>query len=677
MNKLKTIENYMISATIFLVPIIFLNLFPNQFITAKLIILSLGIILILIVKSIYTIYKGSLTLYLGQFDSVILLLLVSIIVSAVVKTPNKLEAFFLPGTATILTLSILFYFLTNQIDSVSKKSFNSLLLFSGSLVSICSILSLTKIFSLIPGVPEFMKTTTFNPLGGNLPTAIFLATLLPFGVEVIISEKRKSLERIILSACSLLIVFGLTVNIYNLLPGKPGFVQLPDFNTSWSIAIDSLKASPILGIGQGNYLTAFNLYRPISFNQTEYWMAKSNTSRDFYLTFLTESGLLGASILIILIYSLYKNTEKEFSEGKNLEFLNKPETLSLIILSVIFIFFPATITNLFLFFILISLNSKTKKADFDLSVKTEGLESGLFKARAASRFPAIMVSLPILALAGAFGFFAAKITYAEYLFGQSLQALAKNDGAKTYNLMRQAILLAPTVDRYRLSFAQVNFAIANNMAANKDLTDSDKQNISQLVQQSVAEAKAAVTLNLQRAGNWEVLASTYKAIIPLTQGADQFAIQTYSQAIALDPMNPDLRISLGGIYYSLKDYENAIDSFKLAVLTKQNYANAHYNLALAYAENRNFDKAVSEMTTTLSLLDKSSKDYELAKTELENLEKLKGETAKETNSQGETLTPPQKAEEPKIKPPIKLPEEAQPPKVVPTPEPQPTETPGP
>jgi tetratricopeptide (TPR) repeat protein len=146
------------------------------------------------------------------------------------------------------------------------------------------------------------------------------------------------------------------------------------------------------------------------------------------------------------------------------------------------------------------------------------------------------------------------------------------------------------------------------------------------------------------------------------QGADQFAIQSYSQAVALDPTAPDLRLSLGGVYYALGDYESAIDAFKMAVLTKPDYANARYNLAIAYREKGEIKKAISEMTTVLSLLDPNSQDYQTAKNELEALEAKKPaveETAAEATP--ESLTTPQPSTAPVVEPPIKLPEDANPP----------------
>ncbi len=101
-----------------------------------------------------------------------------------------------------------------------------------------------------------------------------------------------------------------------------------------------------------------------------------------------------------------------------------------------------------------------------------------------------------------------------------------------------------------------------------------------------------LALNPPRSGNWELLADTYRAIIPLAEGSDQFAIQSYNQAIALDPINPNLRIKLGGVFFALGDYDSAIEAFRTAVLAKPDLANSHFNLAVAYREVGEIDKAV-------------------------------------------------------------------------------------
>jgi len=673
MNKtLEVLEKYILYLTVFLVPLIILPLFPNPFDLPKVTILALGVALVILVKALQTLVKGSLEVSIGTFDFPIILLGIAYTLSAILRTPNKMEAFLLPGTATVVLAGVLLYLLINQLKEVDRKKLRLIIFFSGVVLSLVSLLAASGILAKIPQLPTYMKNSAFNLLGGTLPTSIFLASLLPLGLGITLSEK-EAVKKIFLAVSAAVLALGLAISIFNSLPGKPTTPNLVDFGTSWAIAVDTLKESPIWGIGPGNYLTAFNRFRPLSYNQTDLWAVRFTSARDFYLTLLTETGLLGAAGLILLFLAAYRALQPEFKVFKK-ENLAVP--LSLLFLFVLLALFPATTSLIILLFVLLSLAAKTKKTILNLTATPVATSEGTTTAKYTSRFPAILVATPFIVAVLVFFFYASRALAAEVKFKRALNALVENRGTDTYNLMREAINANPFVDRYHSSYAQVNLLLANSLAQNPPeggLTDQDRATIAQLIQQAIREGKAVVSLNPQRAGNWELLAGTYRAITPFAEGADQFAIQTYNQSIALDPINPNLRIALGGLHYALGDYDTAIRVFELATLAKPDHANAHYNLAVALREKGEIQRAVNEMTLVLSLVNRDSDDYELARAELEALEKkLPAEEAEA----GETLTPPQPVEEPVIQPPLELPEGAEPPEAPEvSPSPTPTEQP--
>src|SRR5690606_31829445 len=119
-----------------------------------------------------------------------------------------------------------------------------------------------------------------------------------------------------------------------------------------------------------------------------------------------------------------------------------------------------------------------------------------------------------------------------------------NNVQPTFNNLSKAIRINPGSDRYYITLSRLNLAIARSIAQKEEVTDNDRQILLVTIRDAINSAKQSVALNRSRALNWEVLASTYRAIIPVAQGADQFAIQTYNQAIALDPLNTDFRIAL-------------------------------------------------------------------------------------------------------------------------------------
>jgi tetratricopeptide (TPR) repeat protein len=201
--------------------------------------------------------------------------------------------------------------------------------------------------------------------------------------------------------------------------------------------------------------------------------------------------------------------------------------------------------------------------------------------------------------------------YAEYSYALALKDIKENKAKSAYDNLKKAINLNKDVDRYHKTLSSINLAVANSL--------KDNEQAPVFVQESINEAKAAVAVNNKRSENWEILGKTYKILAPFAEGADKFAIDSYKEAINLDPINPNLRISLGEIYMLKKDYKTAIEIFTLAVLAKDDHPNAHFNLSLAYKENGDIKNARLELEKTISFLDVGSEDYQKAMVELEKL----------------------------------------------------------
>jgi len=675
MNKtLEIVERYVIYGILFLLPLVVAPFFANPYTTPKVLVLVVGVTILLLIKALKIISTGKISVSIGSFDFPVLLLGVAYVASAILNTPNKLEAFFLPGTATIVAAATLLYLIINQETSEEKKTTPLVLFVSAVVASIFSLLSAAGVFSSITALPAFMRVDGFSPLGGTLPALMFFIVMLPLGVRAIISEVDMA-KRVFWGVSLALIVFGGVIAGFNALPGKTTSVVLPSLNTSWTITIDSLKVSPLLGMGPGNYLTAFNNFRPLEYNATDLWQVRFTSARSFFLTAITETGLLGLAALILLVYSasrIYKSPGKDWKLmgfGKS----DNATIASLTILAVLLVFFPTNIIITPLLFVLLALNASVNPMNLGAISSTRNDE---MRDQFASRLPMLVVTLPLVIALFALMYFGARITYAEYVYKQALDSVAANDGRGAYDLFQKAITTSPYVDRYHTSYAQLNLALANAIAGNENITDEDRTTIAQLIQQAIREGKSTVALNPTRAGNWEVLARIYQAVIPLADNADAFAAETFRQAIALDPINPDLRIALGGIYYGAGDYANAIRIFELAVAAKADLANSHFNLAYAYQQNGQIDAAIQQMSLVVSLVERDSQDYEIASQALEEMQSQREQTGGTETPEGENLDAPE-GQEQVLEPPIELPEDAEPPapQVTPTPAGSPTSSP--
>lgn len=637
---LYNIQKYLLYILVAIYGVFVLTSFSSPFIVPKeILIVSLSAVVI-VVWIIRTIVTGSLSFSIGKFDLGVLLISIAYLLSSILVTPNKMEAFLFPGIATFVIASGIIYFLINQLDKNDKKGMVLVLLISGALVSIAVLFSEIDLFSKIPQLSPAIKASGFDTLGGPIPSMIYLLSVLPLALIYIFKEN-ETVKKIFITVCAFVFILGIIVLAKRALPGSPQAPKFTSFQTSWEVAVETLKVSPIWGIGPGNYLTAFNKFRPISYNSTDVWQVRYTSARDFYLGVLSETGFAGLTALTVLIFSIYAY----FRKHQNRVW----EVLAILTSLILFAVWPTSPLLLLTFFVILSIFSDSE--DKKISLMT------------TQRIPAFLSTLPIavgLIILAIFGY---KAILGEVLFQKGMNALGANNAKDTYNFTSAAIAANPYVDRYHAALAQIDMALASSIANKKTVSDSDRNTITQLIQQSITEGKSTVVLNPDRAGNWQVLGQIYQSIMPYAQGADQFTVQTYSQAVTLDPTDPNLRIALGGVYYALGRYDDAIGAFKLAILAKPDLANGHYNLAIAYREKKDYQDAITEMDTVLTLIPKDSSDYALAQSTLDNLKKNIPATSNQTQS-GSNLQAPQPAQTSNIKPPITLPSEATPPSAI-------------
>ncbi len=646
MNKvLDSLEKYILYIVVLLVPLFVLPSFTDLYTLPKLVVLIVGITLVLIIKCVRLLVLKKIEFSSSSFDIPLLVITIGYTLSSIFTTANKMEAFFMPGNASILIGSLALYFLLNNLNLSEKNTLKVFLFASALVASLVSILSASGLFSKIYFITSYFQGGKVNLMGGSLPQIIFLIGVLPLIVELIINS-RDFAKKVFLATGSVVVLLALILSIVNVLPGKPEAIELPSFQTSFSVLLDTVKESPLLGSGAGNYLSAFNRFRPISYNSTPLWQMRFSTANNFYFTVITETGLIGLVGIVLLFISVLGIVKK--LRVSSVQVFKEGHIISLVSLLLLLVFFPANITVVVLLFVVISLSANTRKNEFTVPSTLAALP--------------YLVSAPVIGAIAALYFFGFQALAAENMFLNSLVSLNKGDAKATYDQMRQAINMSPYVDRYHAAYAQTNIAIAQSLAQKKDLSDSDRQTVATLIQQAIREGKNVVILNPTRSGSWELLARIYQSIIPFAQGSDKFAIQTYSQAISLDPINPNLRISAGGVLYSLGLYDTAIDTFKLAVAAKPDFPNSHYNLSAAYREKKEYDNAIAEMEAVLSLVKKDSNDYKTAQAELEALKKKKPAASLKTNTQApaENLTQPEKKTQ-VITPPLELPQEATPP----------------
>ena len=206
---------------------------------------------------------------------------------------------------------------------------------------------------------------------------------------------------------------------------------------------------------------------------------------------------------------------------------------------------------------------------------------------------------------------------------QAVLAAVANNGGLTYQMQQRAININPVRDSYHTSYASTNLALANVIASKGDISDEERSTVQALVSQAIRSSRVATeVLNPLNTANWETRANVYRALIGVADDASDWAIRSYNTAIQLNPTNPRLRLNLGGVYYSNEDYLSAANLFNQAASLKDDYANAHYNLAQALIKLGNYPQAQQELEITQGLVVPDSEDYQRVAAELEQLSAL-------------------------------------------------------
>lgn len=544
--------------------------------------------------------------------------------------------------STTAILALLLPFIIMQILTARKSLFvilNSLfLLLSGLTIALTGTwatwigalfgVSVTLYLSNLRNLSNLSKTQPLRLIGLAVPVAVVVIVL----------------------ALSFIPPMGAGTNpIYSQAQNFPREVTL-GFQESWKISISAFRDSPFWGTGPSSYIFDFTNYKPVEFNSGKFWNLRFDSAFNEYLQVLATLGGIGLvallSITAIFISGAYKALASNafHLEGEEIELHLRGEKTTLAIAGLTFFIIlalhastaPLWIIGILILasFLTVSQRNEAGEERSDSSdFKGTFLRIAGFSGNSATEtiridaLPGILLVISlVLVLSG--GFFGAKFTLADYHHRLALNAISANQGIIAYNELVAAEKLNPYSDVYRTDLAQTNFALANAIAAAKgpseaspagSLTDADKQNIQVLLQQSINEARTATVLSPKSATNWEILALLYRQIAGVAQNALVFSLDSYGRAIFQDPLNPILRVNVGGVYYAIQSYDLAIRFFSDAVNLKPDYPNAYYNLSVALKDKGDLANAQAMAEKLLTLLEKDSQDYKVASDYLNDL----------------------------------------------------------
>ncbi len=414
----------------------------------------------------------------------------------------------------------------------------------------------------------------------------------------------------------------------------PKEVTLPQ-GAGWDMAAQAIGKRPLFGTGPGTFAFAFTQLKPRYLNSTSFWPVSFDKSSSDFTEIIATVGIVGTILYLILIATalrfIWALVYKGLRPGPYLA------VSSAIISALVISFFSTSqLTNaLVFFFALASLNVLAKaheeKHVSELTVEVATLRNhfnwfplggnlGVLKttddknAAKSQILPTVFLTAVIVV-----SFLALRYQISafqgEYYYRQALLASQKNDGNKTLDFLQKAIVANPTIDAYHRALSQTALAIALNLNQKKDLSDSDKQILTQLVSVAVDQAKVASGyqilplrvpgISAANVNNWAALADVYTNLIGAVSQTDVHAVNALSQAVNLDPENVILHDRLGLLYARVNNLDLAQRKFEDAAIIKSDYGPAHYHLAkILITKKGDIQRIATELALAKQLLPK-------------------------------------------------------------------------
>lgn len=610
---------------LFLLPIFFLPVVVDSFGFGKNWLMFLSMLIGLVLWVVGMVVNKDSKVVLGRgWGWLLVLTLWAVVWWWLGEAGVKMRSFMgVPGMGMMMSL-VTWFFLRMQVSGEGDRGEENWLTVAGLLAAVTSLvvflLPTAKMPISWPKQNPLVNITSDWSLAGSILGEMWLLGILGVLWTRKLLEKIKRREgymgEMVVTAILVLVFF---LDIFKMF--RSGWNYL-DINSSWTIATESLKRLPLRGVGTGNFVEAFNWWKPETFNMTRNWSGVFGWSASAGLQLWTELGLVGLAVAVLTVMGFIK------SQG------TKESKIGVTVLILILALTPINLVSLVLAAWLIVRNLKTREVGLTLKVGEEG-------------FNAAPVMLAVVVLVASFfgAYWWTRVLLGEIYLKKSLVAAASNDGGATYSWQIKAISANPNSAEYRRIYSQTNLALAVGLMSNKDITDDQKQQAATLIQQSVREGKAAVSLDTGNASYWTNLAGIYRQLVGSVEGAADWSYEAYSQAAVLDPTNPSLRLDFGGLLFAAGNYDEASRLFEQVVTLKPDLANGWYNWAHAAKKLNRLGDAVTRLNQAVSLVPTTSGDYDIASKELETWKKeydalVAQQKEAQTAKEAETLSVP-------------------------------------
>ena len=528
-------------------------------------------------------------------------------------------------------------------------------LWSSFLVVLVSYFSLfgvwQKISALKISLPSLMLNRTFNPIGGSLEQlSMFLAFIMVLIIGLLAFKQiTKSVGLLILLFAILGIllivdfwaswivlvgglIFFLTLAFWkrifkeevnrlslaifillisfiflfsNPLTGIFGennilknFTNFPEEQVlpqkmSWEISWQALRENPVFGSGVSNFQYNFSKFKPESFLKTNLWQIRFDRAGNHIAEILGTGGIVGMIsygliVGMFLLISLFIIGVRKSEKRENLmsnSFLIIPLLMTFVALLIGQFVYYQTLTLAFGFWLMLGLGVISWQRP---------LKERTFSFK---EFPEVGLILSVIFWILLIGFlysyfligklYLAEINYKNYLINPK----------KNMERLERATKFGELRATYHIALSRAYLQKINQEAAT---AQPNSPLIADLLKLTIDEGKKAVEIEKNWVASQENLAVIYRDIQGLAQGATNWAITKFEDALKLEPKNPALLTELGKLKLAVNNFEEAEKLFTQALGLKPDYIDPQIQLALLAERKGDTEGAINKLQDLLN-----------------------------------------------------------------------------
>jgi tetratricopeptide (TPR) repeat protein len=381
----------------------------------------------------------------------------------------------------------------------------------------------------------------------------------------------------------------------------------PNLSLSWDIAKGALKENFLIGSGPATYGYNFALYKPETFNQTPFYTVRFYEGSSALFETLTTVGALGMISFVVVVLSfvsigLYLLTrEREQNKMMSLALWSSA------IMFVILIFTARVNGPIILVGALLSVmalrvllwESQSEQKWLNLS----------FKATPKFALTLAFIFMVVSAGVAAVFVFMGKVYMADISAGRAVRATEPTVAGSLTDLGR-AIGYYPKESRYYTRAGQESLSLALG-----EMNKPEGERNVDLARRFATDATAAVTRGADLMPNdvaaVESVGLVYENLSLIANDSLPKAKEYYEKALTLDPNNPLLALKIAQIDKALADQkgpgeesvalmQDAENRLNQAIALKDDFAMAHYTLAIIKSINKDFDGAIESATNAVN-----------------------------------------------------------------------------